>query len=142
MILTVFALALASPASQPDLQGTVRAADARLFRAFNACDMRTMEDLLARDLEFYHDIGGVSGYDDTLAVTRENCERNLGLRRTLVDGSDAVFPVPDFGAIHEGEHTFCHEENGAMDCGTFQFVHVWREVNGNWQVWRVMSYGH
>ena len=78
-----------------------------------------------------------------LAASRSNCGQALGLVRTLIPGSLKVYPVPGYGAIQEGEHRFCHPVDGGQDCGTFQFVHIWREsASGNWQLTRVISYGH
>lgn len=138
-------LAAASHAAAPvpaSLVDEITRMDARLFDAFNACDVATMDRLFARDLEFVHDLGGVSGHDATMAATRRNCDRRLGLRRTLVPGSLRVYPVKDFGAIQVGEHTFCHVEDGRDDCGTFEFVHVWRRTADGWELARVISYGH
>jgi hypothetical protein len=59
-----------------------------------------------------------------------------------VAGSLDVHPVPGYGAIQIGEHRFCHDENGHEECGVFGFTHVWRDVDGQWQIVRVLSYGH
>ena len=120
----------------------IRRMDAELFDAFNSCDLKTTGAIFAKDLEFYHDLGGVSDYAGTMAASRSNCEKHLGLRRRLVDGSLRVYPIKDYGAIEVGEHTFCHVENGKDDCGTFGFTHVWKRVAGGWQLARVVSYGH
>lgn len=130
-------------AQQSDaLYQEVARVDAEFFEAFNTCDIATMAAMFSRELEFYHDTGGVSGYESTVAVTRANCDRQLGLERTLVPGSMRVYPVKDFGAIQKGNHTFCHVENGKNDCGTFEFVHVWKKTDESWQLYRVVSYGH
>ncbi len=41
-----------------------------------------------------------------------------------------------------GAHQFCHEENGKMDCGTFQFLMIWQKKDGEWKITRVASYDH
>ena len=133
-------LSLAQDAT--DLATEIRRADAELFKAFNACDLETQRKVFTKDLEFYHDLAGVSDYESTLEVTQANCERKLGLRRELVEGADEVHPIADFGAIHKGQHTFCHLENGRDDCGTFDFVHVWKRADDGWKISRVISYGH
>ncbi|MCW8090954.1 DUF4440 domain-containing protein [Alteromonas sp. ASW11-130] len=61
--------------------------------------------------------------------------------RTLDRTTHKVYPVKDFGAIQIGEHTFCHEENGKEDCGTFGFTTVWKKTDMHWQMHRVTSYG-
>ena len=117
-------------------------ADAEFFDAFNSCDLERMGEIFAEDLEFYHDTGGLGDYRQTMAVSKANCDKNLGLSRELVEGSLEVHPIGDYGAIQIGEHTFCHIEEGQNDCGTFEFVHIWRRDEGEWKVARVISYGH
>jgi len=98
--------------------------------------------MFAPDLEFYHDKGGLTGYDHTINAIKQNCDRKLGLVRTLVPGSMEVYPIGNYGAVQIASHRFCHMENGKEDCGTFKFVHVWRNDNGNWKISRVVSYDH
>ena len=116
--------------------------DRILFDAFNSCDIQTMASVFADDLEFFHDTGGLSGHESTMKVTFENCQRNLGLVRTLDVDTVAVYPIKGYGAIQEGRHTFCHLEDGETDCGTFRFLHIWRQSGPQWQLSRVVSYGH
>ncbi len=143
-VLTLFCAMplVAKAADSPRLHDEIASVDGRFFDAFNACDLKTMGDMFSKDLEFYHDLGGVHGYKDTMETTRENCERGLGLRRRLVEGSLKVYPIKGYGAIQVGQHTFCHKENGKDDCGTFDFVHVWQRTDKGWVLARVVSYGH
>lgn len=120
----------------------IESLDSILFTAFNTCDLQTFSSMLSEDLEFYHDKGGLTDYAHSINVTKENCERKLGLKRTLVPGSMEVYPIGDYGAVQIASHRFCHVENGKEDCGTFKFVHVWRNDNGNWKISRVVSYDH
>ena len=101
-----------------------------------------METIFAKDLEFYHDTSGLSTFEQTMQNTKRNCANNLGLKRTLVKGSQKVYPIKNYGAIQEASHTFCHMENGTNECGTFKFVHIWRKSNSDWKLARVVSYGH
>ena len=125
-----------------ELMTEIAAADARFFDAFNVCDLETQGKMFVEDLEFYHDLAGFSDYQQTMAAGERNCRRNLGLRRELVEGSHEVYPMGKEGAIQKGQHTFCHMENGETDCGTFEFVHVWRRTEDGWKIARVISYGH
>lgn len=120
----------------------IESLDSILFTAFNTCDLQTFSSMLSEDLEFYHDKGGLTDYAHSINVTKENCERKLGLKRTLIPGSMEVYPIGDYGAVQIASHRFCHVENGKEDCGTFKFVHVWRNDNGNWKISRVVSYDH
>ena len=124
------------------LSAEIAAADSRFFDAFNSCDLPAMESIFAEDLEFFHDQTGLKDHGETMEASRALCERELELTRELVDGSMEIFPVPDYGAIQKGRHTFCHPVDGRQDCGTFEFVHVWRREDGGWKLARVLSFGH
>lgn len=125
-----------------DLFADIARADDEFFNAFNVCDLARMGEVFAKDLEFYHDTGGFTNYRQTMEKFKALCDKNLGLGRELVEGSLEVYPIGDYGAIQKGQHTFCHLENGQDDCGTFEFVHVWKRDEEGWQLSRVISYGH
>jgi hypothetical protein len=116
--------------------------DSILFTAFNNRDTTQFKKMLATDLEFYHDKGGLTGFDHTVEFLRSTAKANNGLRRELVKGSLEVYPIPGYGAMEIGSHQFCHMENGQQDCGIFKFVHIWQKKDGNWMLSRVVSYGH
>ena len=116
--------------------------DSVVFNAFNSRDTTTFKKLFTEDLEFYHDKGGLTGYDETIAFMRSTAQNNNGLRRDLVPGSLEVYPIPNYGAMEIGSHTFCHQEDGKQDCGTFKFVHIWKRVGNEWKISRVVSYNH
>ena len=142
----MFIAGFINPASsQPtkvELTKIIQAQDSILFGAFNRCDIETFKSMFTEDLEFYHDLGGLTDYTFTVNAIKNNCDRNLGLVRTLVPGSLEVHPIKDYGAVQIGVHRFCHLENGREDCGTFKFVHIWRLSNGQWKITRVVSYYH
>jgi hypothetical protein len=123
---------------------TVSALDSAVFDAFNNCSspdqLRKHAGYFAPDVEFYHDTGGVTWTrQDMLANTQKYvCGK---FRRELVPGSLKVFPVKDFGAIAQGVHRFCQFETGNCE-GLADFVIVWRNQAGNWQITRVLSFGH
>ena len=116
--------------------------DSVLFNAYNTQDIASLKTVFDIDLEFYHDLGGLSNYTQNIEALNTLFGRSLGLRRKLVPGSLEVYPIKDYGAIQTGEHQFCHEENGKQDCGIFKFVQVWQKKNGDWKLTRVVSYGH
>jgi hypothetical protein len=41
--------------NQADLDKAITALDTKLFDAYNHCDLKTFDSLLADDVEFYHD---------------------------------------------------------------------------------------
>lgn len=130
-----------SPASQ-ELFMEIAAMDSIMFSAFNSGDLDELRTMFTKDLEFYHDRTGLTSYEENMNAFADLFGRDNGLRRDLVPGSLEVYPVQDYGAIEVGEHTFCHGEDGAKDCGTFPFVMVWRKEGSTWKVSRVISYGH
>lgn len=118
------------------------AMDRVLFEAFNDRDLEKLKSIFAHDIEFFHDQGGMSKYDQLIENTQRLFARDNGLKRTAVPGSLEIYPIRDYGALQVGKHTFCHVENGRDDCGTFKFVHVWQKRSDGWKLTRVISYGH
>lgn len=147
-IVLAMAPAMASPADPPgdaaSLDATIAALDTDLFDAFNRCadpaQLARHAAFFAPDVEFYHDTGGVTWTREAmLANTRTHACGHY--TRSLVPGSLRVSPVKDFGAIATGVHRFC--QAGAARCeGEADFAMVWRLRDGEWQVTRVLSYGH
>jgi ketosteroid isomerase-like protein len=134
--------AAALPTDQAQLREIVGALDRRMFDAYNAHDLDKLMAMFAPDLEFYHDTGGLVGYEQVKEGFRGIFANNTDIRRDLVAGSLEVYPIKGYGAIEIGQHRFCHTENGKDDCGTFKFLHVWRFAGGAWQASRIVSYGH
>jgi ketosteroid isomerase-like protein len=141
-ILALFMSTSVLAAEKKNLTEEIYQADQAFFTAFNACDLKVMGNVFSRDLEFYHDISGYAGYEQTMAATKNNCDRKLGLVRTLVKDSMTVHALGDFGAMQKGRHTFCHLDQGKNDCGTFEFMNIWKRHEGNWKLHRAISYGH
>jgi ketosteroid isomerase-like protein len=133
-----------SDTSAASLYQTVAGLDRTLFDAFNHRQLGVMKNIFARNLEFYQDDEGVENYDQTV-TDFENMfsgNSNNGLRRELVPGTLKIYPLPGYGAVEIGKHRFVHQENGTDVVGTFQFVHIWQQVGGLWQLTRAISFGH
>lgn len=137
--------ALAAPADaskDETLQATVTALDSAVFDAFNHCSdpvqLRKHAGFFAPDVEFYHDTGGVTWTREAMIANTEKfacghyTRERVGLR---------VSPIKDFGAIAQGVHRFCQTDTGRCD-GEADFAMVWRLRDGQWQITRVLSYGH
>ncbi len=116
--------------------------DSILFNAFNNRDIEKLKTLFTEDLEFYHDKDGLTVYKHTIESFINLAAKKNDLKRELIPGSLEVYPLKDFGAMQVGEHRFCHTENGKPDCGTFKYVHIWKKINNEWKISRVISYGH
>ncbi|MBL7827145.1 MAG: serine hydrolase [Saprospiraceae bacterium] len=127
---------------EPTLADTIAALDKALFEAFNRRDLEKLLGFFSEELEFFHDIGGLSNYEANKKAFEENFKANRPIRRELVEASLEVYPVPNYGAIQVGEHVFCHMENGTDHCSTLKFVHVWQKKNGQWKITRVVSFAH
>ncbi len=131
-------------ADNAELKSTVHALDQQLFDAFNRCQD---SDQLARhasffspNLEFYHDNGGVTWTRDAMI---ENTKKNAcgHYTRELVEDTFSVSPIKGFGAVSTGVHRFCETETKRCE-GEADFVMIWKQSNGQWQVTRALSFGH
>jgi hypothetical protein len=120
----------------------IAAMDTALFDAFNRRDQERIQAIFSKDLEFYHDKGGLSTYEQSVQNTRRLFERNKTLKRQLVPGTMQVYPVKDYGAIQTAEHRFCHAESGKEECGVYKLLHIWKRSDGAWKLTRVVSYDH
>jgi Domain of unknown function (DUF4440) len=128
----------------PELKKKIAHMDSVLFHAFNTCDVAMSKSLFTDDLEFYHDAGGLTNYSQNVNLIVQRCNGEAKVRRELVEGSLEVFPIKNFGAIQLGSHRFYYKGKGQEEKldGTFKFVHIWKNVNGDWKISRVISYDH
>jgi len=131
-------------ADQAALSRTIAKLDTEVFDAFNTCSkpvqLEKHASFFAPDVEFYHDIGGVTwSRREMIESTQKYVCGNF--RRELVPGSLKVFPIKGFGAIEQGTHRFCQFDSGKCD-GIADFTIVWENRDGVWRITRVLSYGH
>ncbi|MEO8669943.1 MAG: nuclear transport factor 2 family protein [Tahibacter sp.] len=138
------AIAADEPGSTDPLFATIANLDTAVFDAFNHCDvpgqLNRHESYFARDVEFYHDNGGVTWTRNAmLANTRKHVCGHFS--RELIAGSLKVYPIKDFGAIETGVHRFCQFQSGNCE-GMADFTIVWRKHGDRWEITRVLSYGH
>lgn len=130
------------PIPASELRNEILKQDSLLFEAFNKRDVETFQDFLSKELEFFHDKGGLTGFDHSVSYLKGLAEKDNGVKRELKIASLEVFPIPGYGAMQIGSHTFCHPGNGKSECGTFKFVHIWKQQEGKWKLTRVISYDH
>ncbi|MCU1323197.1 MAG: hypothetical protein JWM43_2846 [Acidobacteriaceae bacterium] len=127
---------------QPDpLFKTVQSLDARLFDAYNHCDLTVLGAMVSDDLEFYHDQTGLTvGKAPFLASIKQNiCGK---VERSLLPDTLEVYPLKGYGAVEIGIHRFHHPGHPEEGMGDAKFVHLWQEKDGVWKVTRVISYEH
>ena len=116
--------------------------DAQVFGAFNRRDSIGFATLFSKDLEFFHDRSGLTGYTETIGFMRMTIQNESDIQRTLDPGSSEVYPIPGYGALQTGTHVFCHTEQDRKECGRFKFLHIWKQTGDRWQITRVLSYDH
>jgi len=121
---------------------TIASLDTELFDAANRCDLEKLGTFFTDDLEFYHDLSGLSvGKQDFLDKSKNNiCGKVI---RELVPGSMEVYPLKGYGAVEIGVHRFHHPgHDDSMAVGVAKFIHVWQYKDGAWKISRVISYEH
>jgi len=142
-IAIAFAAALlAAPAPVPGdtLTTEISALDAKVFDAYNRCDLPVFSAYFDPKVAFYHDTGGATFERDAMVdgVRKYICGK---VKRELIPSSFRVYPIKDYGAIEEGEHRFCDIATGRCE-GIAKFVMVWTKQDGAWRITTVLSYGH
>jgi ketosteroid isomerase-like protein len=119
-------------------------ADRKAFEAFDRCDIDAYASYFSLDLEFYHDKGGKTDYQEQLDSIRQRCNEGLVLRRELMKDSLVVNAGPGFGAIEAGTHRFyARQKDGTEHLdATAKFTEIWSKASGSWKLVRVISYDH
>ena len=132
-----------SPVSK-ELYDTIARLDAVFFNAFNTRNFDQLKTLVAENLEFYHDLGGVTNYDQNMEAFKRTFESERMVRRELVGSSLEVYPIKDFGAVETGIHRFYATEKGQQEklSSEAKFVQLWQKKDGEWKITRIISYGH
>ena len=133
----------AQTVAAPDaLFQTILSLDAKLFDAYNHCDLGKFGSLLADDLEFYHDKSGLSRGRQSLV---EGVKNNIcgKVTRELVPGTLEVYPIANYGAVEIGVHRFHHPGHEKTEAvGEAKFIHLWQNKDGVWKITRIISFDH
>ena len=128
--------------TQIELFNKVVNLDSSLFAAYNSKNLNLMKTYFTKDLEWYQDNGGLIDFEKVFSNFQSIFNRDYDLKRNLIRESLEVHPIEGYGAIEIGKHQFKHIENGKLEIGTFKFVMIWKNDNGNWKISRVISYDH
>jgi Domain of unknown function (DUF4440) len=140
----------AMPAS-PELFATLAEKDRQLFEAVFGCKLDLLATLIADDFEFIHDKHGQTADSGAAFMDgmRANCKaqqtgENFRARRELVEGSMTLHVLNTYGAMQMGEHRFFALQKGQTDklTETGKFIDLWRQIDGEWKLARVISYDH
>lgn len=148
LLLSAFTTAAATPATAGSDEQAVRAADARYWQAYNACDMAAMGELLTDDVEFYHDRTGLTAGRPAVLDSLRNgpcaSPRTMTLRREAIENSIRFHPLAGGFALLSGAHSFYVTDAGKPERldGQAEFVIVWQSVDGHWRMRRILSYAH
>lgn len=126
------------------LQEEILAADRQLYQAFEHCDVAAYAGFLSKDLEFYQDRTGKTGYDENLNAIKNRCAEGIQLRRELDQDSVIVNAAPGFGAIQAGIHRFYSRGQDGQEHldATARFTNIWSKESGTWKLVRAISYDH
>lgn len=130
-------------AEDPELARTIEALDAKVFDAYNRCDLEAFGAYFPEKLEFYHDNGGLT--NTTRASMIDDLRKYIcgKVRRDVVPGSVKVYPLHGYGAVETGSHRFHHPGHDDTEgVGEAQFVMLWRYEEGRWRITRVISFDH
>ena len=128
--------------TEKELFNKIANLDSSLFAAYNSKNLDLMETYFTRDLEWYQDNGGLIDYEKVFSNFKSIFNRDYDLKRNLIKESLEVHPIEGYGAIEIGKHQFKHIENGKLEIGTFKFLMIWKNDNGNWKISTVISYDH
>jgi ketosteroid isomerase-like protein len=143
--------AIAEPAAEA-WEAEARQFDAQYWKAYNDCDVAALTAMNTDDLEFYHDLGGVSRGKARFAegFAKNICGREDGsrVRREGVADSMRFYPMRDggklYGAVVAGEHLFHEKPKGGKEqlTGRARFTFMMLLQDGRWKVARVLSFDH
>ncbi len=135
-----------------DLFIALKKADSLIFDlGFNQCNFDVLEKTVHRDLEFLHDQGGIQNREEFFKAIRENICNPASVAkpvRKLTPGTLVVYPLKKdgeiYGAIQLGEHEFYLAEKSKplRKTATAKFIHTWLLEDGQWKLYRVLSYDH
>lgn len=133
--------------ARADDAAAVREADARFWRAYNACDLATMGRLLTDDVEFYHDRTGLTASRAAVveSLRKGPCgEPGMHLRREAVADSVEFHPLAGGYAILSGRHRFYVQRGGEPERldGEAEFTDLFKSGADGWRMHRILSYDH
>lgn len=127
---------------ESEVFNTLKKADSLLFDVgFNKCYLPQVEQLVADDIEFYHDRDGITKSKEKFIASIKDNLCNSGkniIKRELDKSSFKVFPLyrdgKIYGAIQNGSHSFGQTQA--------EYSHLWLIQKNEWKLSRVLSYNH
>lgn len=150
-LLSIFSPMLYAQVKTTDgLYQTAKKLDSLVFEeGFNRCNPSHYDSIISNDLEFYHDVGGVTKGKEAFVTSVKNniCSTPGKVKRELISGSMKVYPLYSnkklYGFIQEGDHEFFENHKGQWNkTGRAKFTHLWILEDDQWKLKRVLSYDH
>ncbi|MBB4659508.1 serine hydrolase [Parvularcula dongshanensis] len=152
MLILLAAAALLQTLSEADLRDQILTADNVLFeRAFNACDLEALHDILLPDAEMIHDQSGMNrGREAFMRPVRENiCNGGpkKPIRRRIYESTE-IYPLYQdgqlYGAIQRGQHEFFLREEGQplLLTNRARYSTVWLLTDNGWKLKTALSWDH
>ena len=150
LLLIVSQIAYSQVKTTDELYKTAKKLDSLIFDiGFNKCDLSHYRSIVSKDLEFYHDKGGItSGEQAFTASIRNNiCGNPNKVKRELVPNTMKVYPLYNkdvlYAFVQEGEHEFFELSDGKWNKGSrAKFTILWTLEGKDWKMKRVLSYDH
>ena len=121
-----------------DLYKTISKMDSIFFHAYNTCDLQKQSAIYADKVEFYHDKSGLDTSKQNILASTEKyiCGK---VTRDLLKGSIEVSPIPGYGAVELGQHSFRNKmENNSLSKPS-KFVIIWKNEGETWKITKVIS---
>ena len=114
--------------------------DTAMFEAFNSCKGEAVKEYIDEDVEFFHDLDGLSIGS---AIIEEAVNTSIcgNFTRQLLQHTMEVWPIPGYGAVQTGKHTFTNV-GADRPHGIARFMHIWQQEGDTWRITRVVSYDH
>lgn len=112
--------------------------DKKYFDAYNSCDLETQAEIIADDMEFYHDQSGLETDKATLiqALKDNVCGK---VTRQYHEGSMEVYPIAGYGAVAEGYHSFTNNLEPDAPSKLSKFIGIWKQTEDGWKMTRIIS---
>lgn len=146
----LFSATLSQPSDQ-QLKNEVLHTDSLFWTAYNNCDNASYTKFMTKDLEFYHDKGGMLSGAEALSnsIKKNICgNANYKIRREAVPGTVQVYLMRKSGEVYasilSGDHYFYTKDGNNPETrdGLAKFMTLWLLDNGAWKMSRVFSYDH
>ena len=96
----------------------------------------TLNTLFASDFVLYSDLEGLATRSEVLGKAPLDARSLSGYDRMRYRSSLTMLPLPGFGALAVGSHTFADRAGETQN-----FIHIWAKQDEHWRLARAIGYG-